>query len=246
MRRLLALLVALLGAGEIGSQWVTASRVPSDDEWRAAAAYVRANHLPDDGIVFAPSWVDPIGRLHVGDLVSVEEAARPDRSRQGRIWEVSNRGAEHPEARGRVAESRVFGRVRVRRIERRAAQVLYDFSASAPERRRVAEVDFRPYSCLHAAPPDTLDFPDVPLGRSIALGGGIHDFQSRYRSDAPVTVDVLVDGKRLARERFDNRGWRRVTIDTASLAGRRAGVRFAISAEAPMARTFCFHAEVHR
>ena len=245
MKKLLALLVALGGAGEIGAQWVVAARVPADAEWRSAAAYVRANYLPGDGIVFAPSWVDPIGRMHLGDLVPVEEAARPDRSRQGRIWEVSIRGAEHPEARGRVAESRIFGRVRVRRIERRAATVLYDFSASAPGRRRVAEIDFAPYWCLHAAPPDVLDFPDVPIGRRLALSGGIHDFQSRYQSDAPVTVEVLVDGKRIARERFDNAGWRRVAIDTGKIAGRRAPVRFRISADRPLARTFCFHAEVH-
>jgi hypothetical protein len=246
VRKLFALLVALAGAGEIGAQWLIASRVPGDDEWKAAAAYVRARQHPGDGIVFAPEWVDPIGRLHLGDRVPVEEAARPDRSRQGRIWEVSIRGSEHPQARGRVAESRVFGRVRVRRIERRAREVLYDFSAAAPERRRVGEVDFLPYACLHATPPATLDFHDVPIGRRIALHGGIHDFQSRYRSDAPVTVEVRVDERRVALERFDNRGWRSVAIDTAGLAGRRARVAFGIDARRPLARTLCFHAEVHR
>jgi hypothetical protein len=246
VRRALALLVALGALGEIGAQAVNSWRVPSDAEWNAAAAYVRARHQPGDGIVFAPAWVDPVGRLHLGDLVPVEEAARPDRSRQARIWEVSIRGAEHPEARGRVAESRVFGRVRVRRIERRAAQVLYDFGDAVPERRRVGEVGFLPYLCIHAAPGDTLDFPDVPLGGRIALGGGIHDFQSRYQSDAPVTLEVWLDGKRVASERFGNDGWRRAAIDTARFAGRRAAVRFRVTAERPLARTFCFHAEVHR
>jgi len=246
VRRLLALLVALGGLVEVGAQAVIGWRVPSEADWKAASAHVRAGLQPGDGIVFAPSWVDPIGRLHLGDAVPVEEAARPDRSRQGRIWEVSIRGAQHPEAVGRVAEARIFGQVRVRRVERRAARVLYDFSASAPDRVRVAEVDFLPYACIHSRPPETLEFPDVPIGARIAIGGGIHDFQSRYKSDSPVTVGVLVDGKRIASERFDNAGWRRAEIDTTAWAGRRATVRFRVDAQHPEARTFCFHAEVHR
>lgn len=246
MRRLLAVLVALGGLVEVGAQAIIGWRVPSEADWKAAAAHVRSRLQPGDGIVFAPSWADPIGRLHLGDAVPVEEAARPDRSRQARIWEVSIRGAEHPEAVGRVAEVRVFGRVRVRRVERRAAFVLYDFSASAPDRVRVAEIGFLPTTCIHSQPPETLEFPDVPIGARLAIGGGIHDFQSRYKSDAPVTIRVLIDGKRIASERFDNQGWRRAVIDTTALSGRRATVRFLVEARHPEARTFCFHAEAHR
>jgi hypothetical protein len=246
MKRLLATLIAAGALAELAAQAVIVSRVPSEAEWKAAATYVRGAFAQGDGVVFAPHWADPIGRVLLGDLVPVEEAARPDRSRQGRIWELSIRGAEHPEAKGRVAETRVFGAVRVRRIERRAAKVLYDFSAEAPDRVRVAEVDFLPYAGIHAAPGDQLEFPDVPMGAVLALGGGIHDFQSRYANDAPVTLRVLVDGRPAAAERFDNRGWRRVEIDTRPLAGRRATVRFRVEAERPKARTFCFHAEVHR
>jgi len=240
------LLVAAVALAEVGAQALTAWRVPSDDEWEAAAAHVRTSFQPGDGIVFAPAWVDPIGRLHLGSLVPVEEAARSDRSRQGRIWEVSTRGAEHPDARGRVAETRIFGGVRVRRIERRAAAVLFDFAEAAPDRRRVGEVGFLPYDCIHAPPPATLDFADVPIGGRIAIGGGLHDYVARYRSNAPITLEVLLDGKSIARERFDNAGWRRVAIDTTSSAGRRAQVSFRISAKKPPSRAFCFHAEVHR
>jgi hypothetical protein len=244
MKRILGLLVAAGALVEIGAQAVIVARVPSDNDWKAAAAFVRGAVQDGDGIVFAPHWVDPIGRRHLP--IPVEEAARPDRSRQARVWELSVRGAEHPEARGRVAETRIFGRVRVRRLERRAARVLYDFSAQTPDRVRVAEVDFLPYACMPAGPGDVLEFRDVPIGARIAIGGGIHDFQSRYASDAPVTLRVQIDGKVRASERFDNRGWRRIAVDTRDRAGARATVRFEVAAERPKARTFCFHAEVHR
>ena len=246
MKQTFALCVALAGLTEVGVQTAIYLRVPSEASWDAAAAYVRAQVQPGDGIVFAPHWVDPIGRLHFGDLVSVEEAARPDRSRQGRIWEVSIRGARHPEAVGQVADERSFGRVRVRRLERSPAKVLFDFTAAMPERRHVGEIDFLPYLCLPARPGETLTFKDVPMGASIAAGGGIADFQSRYDSEAPVTLETSIDGQRLPDQSFDNNGWRRVALDTGRFAGRKANVQFHVSADRPFSRTFCFHAEVHQ
>jgi len=241
-----ALGVALAGIIEVSVQADIYLRVPSEASWDQAAAYVRSQLQPGDGIVFAPHWVDPTGRQHFGDLISVEEAARPDRTRQARIWEVSIRGKHHPEATGRVAEERTFGRVRVRRIERPAAEVLFDFTASLPGRRHVGEVGFLPYMCLPLRPGETLPFRDVPIGASIAVGGGIADFQSRYNSDAPVTLETTVDGQRLPDQRFDNNGWRRATLDTAALAGRKVTVEFHLGASRAPTRTFCFHAEVHR
>ncbi|MES1166013.1 MAG: hypothetical protein ABUR63_09660, partial [Verrucomicrobiota bacterium] len=125
MRHQLALAVALAGAIEVAVQVSIYSRVPAAADWDAAAAYVRGRMRPGDGVVFAPHWVDPIGRLHFGELVSIEEAARPDRSRQARIWEVSIRGKRHPDAVGREADSRAFGRVRVRLFERAPAEILF-------------------------------------------------------------------------------------------------------------------------
>ncbi|MES1165951.1 MAG: hypothetical protein ABUR63_09340 [Verrucomicrobiota bacterium] len=246
MRHRVALAVALAGAIEVAVQVAIYIRVPAAADWDAAAGYVRRQLRPGDGLVFAPHWVDPIGRLHFGELVSVEEAARPDRSRQGRIWEVSIRGKRHPDAIGREADSRAFGRVQVRLFERTPAEVLFDFTSARPERRHVAEIDFLPYMCLPAVPGDTLDFADVPLGATIALGGGIADFQSRYDSEAPVTLQTFVDGVPIAREAFDNHGWRRVAVDTARFAGARHAVRFQVTAAQPRSRTFCFHAEAHR
>ncbi len=247
MRKTAAVLIALAAIAEIGAEAIVRARVPEGGDWRAAARFVRERQRDGDGIVFAPRWADPIGRLHFGDLVPVEEAARPDRSRQARIWEVSIRGATHSEAArpGRATEERRFGRVRVRLIERRAARVLYDVTAGAAG-AKVAEVDFQPVRCVPLPPGRTLALPDVPLGRTLAVSTGIDDFQSRYESSAPVTLDVLIGGERIARIRHESDdGWTRTAIDTTRLEGTRAALRFEATADRPKRRTLCFHAEVH-
>ena len=71
------------------------SRTAAD--WDAAAAEVRAGFQPGDLIVFAPAWSDAVGRLHLGDLIPPEMAARADESGYRRVWEVSIRGARAPE-----------------------------------------------------------------------------------------------------------------------------------------------------
>ncbi|HEY6477453.1 MAG TPA: hypothetical protein VI456_12805, partial [Polyangia bacterium] len=74
MKHAFALGVALAGVIEVSVQAGIYLRVPSEASWDQAAAYVRSQVQPGDGIVFAPHWIDPTGRLHFGDLVSVEEA----------------------------------------------------------------------------------------------------------------------------------------------------------------------------
>ena len=79
--------------------------VPDDAAWGAAAARVRAQHQPGELIVFAPGWVEPVGYLHLGDLVPVEMAARLDAARYPVIWELSIRGARAPATRGLRADA---------------------------------------------------------------------------------------------------------------------------------------------
>jgi hypothetical protein len=66
-------------------------------------------------------------RLHLGDLIGIDIAARMDDARFARVWEVSQRGARADETRGEIVYERTFGRLRVRRYERPAAQVTFDF-----------------------------------------------------------------------------------------------------------------------
>jgi hypothetical protein len=130
---------ALLAAVETARALVAPLRAPRDAEWDSAAAEVRAGYQPGDLIVFAPGWVDPVGRHHLGDLVTPEMAARADASRYGRIWEVAIRGAHAAETRApdaSLVDSHAHGRVRVALYRKSPpVPVLYDFTAQLAEAR---------------------------------------------------------------------------------------------------------------
>jgi hypothetical protein len=120
--------VALLAVVETTNALVAPSLAPTDVDWASAAREVRAGFRAGDLIVAAPSWADPIMRMHLGDLVPLAVAARMDDARFGRVWEIGQRGARAPEAaRGTVAFERRFGALRVRRVERSPAAITYDF-----------------------------------------------------------------------------------------------------------------------
>ncbi len=120
--------VVLLAVVEAANALVAPALAPTDADWRAAAGEVRAGFREGDLIVAAPAWADAIMRLHLGDLVPLPVAARFDDARFGRVWEVSQHGARAPEARrGSVALERRFGALTLRRVERPAAALTYDF-----------------------------------------------------------------------------------------------------------------------
>ena len=123
--------LALLGlaAAETAQALIAPGRAPSDADWIAAAADVRAAFRAGDLIVAAPAWADPLARRYLGDLMTIAMDARMDDARYGRVWEVSQRGAVAPEARGATTARRRFGALTVRLVERPAAVVTYDFLA---------------------------------------------------------------------------------------------------------------------
>ncbi len=93
---------------------------------------MRAGFRPGDLIVAAPGWADPMLRVHLGDLIPPEVAARMDDDRFARVWEVSQRGARAPaaqEGNGTTTFDERFGRLRVRLLERPGRTVTYDFVA---------------------------------------------------------------------------------------------------------------------
>ena len=105
-------------------------RAPTDQDWRSAATSLRAGFRPGDLIVAAPAWADPLLRMQLGDLIPVAVAGRLDAARFGRIWEISQRGAQAPESQGsRVVQSSRHGALTLRRYERPASQVSFDFVA---------------------------------------------------------------------------------------------------------------------
>lgn len=203
--------------------------VPDDAAWARAAAAVRADHQVGDLIVFAPAWVDPVGRLHLGDLIPVEMAARLDADRHARIWELSIRGARAADTRGlRPAWQQTFGGVTVRRFEREPAVLVTDLTALRPRvtgaraggpTLEIAEVGFTPRRCLQVEPqPDqsvTLDFGTVTLGGTLVGGVGLADVFTRRDVRDPGRIEVKVDGATVAEVTVGvDDGWRRFTAAT--------------------------------
>lgn len=117
--------VLLLALVETATALIAPLRAPGDADWKAAAATVRAGFRSGDLIVAAPDWADQVMRLHLGDLVPIKMAARLDDARYGRVWEISQRGAGADY--GTVAASTRHGALTVRRHERQAAAVSFDF-----------------------------------------------------------------------------------------------------------------------
>jgi hypothetical protein len=119
--------VLLLALAETATALIAPFRAPSDADWKAAAAEVRAGFKPGDLIVAAPDWADQVMRLHLGDLVPLPAAGRLDDARYGRVWVLSQRGASASEGRGTVAVTSRHGNLTLRRHERPPAVVSFDF-----------------------------------------------------------------------------------------------------------------------
>ena len=279
--------VALLALVETAVALTAGARVAPAADWEAAAAEVRAGFAPGDVIAFAPAWVDQIGRAHLGDLVTVEMAGRPDADRYARVWEVSIRGARADDAAGAqlVKESR-HGQVRVALYEKSSAHVIFDFTARADDarvtqtpggapptganetpcyadagpswrcpgsrvERRTLEIDYRPRRGLLAQADSGrtthLGYSDVPLGATLVVYAGIHDYFARKNGNGVVDFTVVVDGKPLLTTRVANAdNWKRYDLDTRALAGGRHTVRFDLTAADPAWRNLGFHAEARQ
>ncbi|MBI4509212.1 MAG: hypothetical protein HY698_06225 [Deltaproteobacteria bacterium] len=209
--RIAGLALILLAAWEIGVLWRSKRAAPTDADWQQVVAAVTASHQPGDLIVFAPSWMDPVGRKWLGGLMTIDQAARMDDARYGRAWEISARGAAAPETEGAgtpAYESR-FGALRVRQFTRPAAQVTWDLSAHSA----LQEVDFQPRKCARIGEPRpgrpaVLDVPSATLGMELVVRAGLADFRERRENRAVALVRVIVDGEEKARAQVGNEsGW---------------------------------------
>jgi len=76
--------------------WQTRT-VMTDEDWADIRTYLQAETKPEDLIVLAPPWLDPVGRMHLGDnLMTEKRVARADESRFPRAFEVSLDNARLP------------------------------------------------------------------------------------------------------------------------------------------------------
>jgi hypothetical protein len=254
----LALLVCALW--EIVASLRAGSDVPGDPAWAAAASIVRERYRPGDLIVFAPGWIDPVGRMHLGDLIPIEMAARMDDARYETVWELSIRDAEAPEAAGRREDfATETGGVRVRRLVRAPVRVLTDFLAAFDPAHveghaagsvavRLEEVGFAPHRCVRVEPwpgqTVRIRYPRVRLGTRLVGYVGLADVFTRREIRAPADLAVLVDGREAARVRAGvDDGWVRFEAETRP--AEQAEVVFAATAvgERARKRLVCFAAE---
>ncbi len=231
--------------------------MPSDHAWEKAAAVVRADHEPGDLIVFAPDWVDPVGRLHLGDLIPIDMAARMDAARYGRIWELSIRGARSPDTAGLapVFSQDVAG-ITVRRFERTPVTVVADVRDALPTARvqgparptlELAEVGFAPHRCIQVIPPARssvrITFPQLPLGSELVGYAGLADIFTRRSPRGPGKLAVEIGGKVVAEvEPGVDDGWVRFAAPTTPGP---TDVTFIASAGDPN-RLICFAAEARK
>ncbi len=261
----LAVLVGLLALCETGWAIYAPYRVPSEAEWQAASAEVRKHLGPHDLIVFAPLWMDQVGRQHLGDKIPLEMAARADNDHYDRVWEISLRGAHAPDARGaKVIEERSFGSLTLRLFYKPIEPVSYDFTShfwqgqvSEVDRRgieqrrsttllpRVLEVDYQPRRGILAPVAGDhmtrIEFSNVALQSRLIVYTGVHDYYARKVADGAVDFRIIVDGIEQAHIVHHNHdGWKRFELATS--AGSKT-VRFEISSPQPAWRTFGFHAE---
>lgn len=234
----------------------------ADSDWKAAGDAVRAGFVPGELVVAAPPWADPLMRREVGDLITVEAAARMDAARFPAIWELSIRGAVAPEVAGLAPNLEIHaGPVRVRRYPQQAATVLTDFVAAFPTAKaagdrdggpsvELEEVGFAPHRCVRIIPrPNgtaTLTYEGVALGSTLVGYVGLADVFERRDIRDPARLEVLVNGTSVASTTVGvDSGWTRWASTTKAGA---ATVEFRATALGPKARRrlVCFAAEARQ
>ncbi len=255
MKRLLAaapaLLLVILSLWEVAAAHHDDRSVPDDDAWRQAATALRASVQPGELIVFAPAWVDPVGRLHLGDLIPVEMAARMDAAKYGSIWELSIRGAHAPEVAGlQAATETSYAGVTLRHYVRTPVKVVSDVLDHVAELQadrgavslELAEVGFAPHRCLQIVPPAngavTLTVP-LTLGSKLVGYMGLADVFKRRDIRTPGTLEVHAGAASAVVTAGVDDGW--VRFELATTPGPRT-VTFVAKAISPD-RLICFAAE---
>lgn len=108
--------------GELALAQAQAHKVPTDAEWRAAAAAAKAQKKPGDAVVVAPAWAGPLGRKAIGEvdptMIDLATVAKSDLETAQRVLELSIRGQDDPDTKGfKLIAEQAFGPVKLRTLE---------------------------------------------------------------------------------------------------------------------------------
>jgi hypothetical protein len=225
------------------TEWVAAARayrttiVPRD--WERARTIVSAE--PDRWVTVGTPWLDPSIRSEIPMAADPQALGRPDLRGAPERWTVWSAGdPDAPDAGGEIRERlEVGGLVLTRHAasrERMLDRLEHDsLKVRGPQgtcrKRRAAfdcrpgrvvpafvEVDYEARRCLSIS---GIDGSSVTLERTMTLGDtlighvGFGDFNARLRSDAPVRIELSIDGTPYLRTVVtDEQGWWPFEVET--------------------------------
>jgi hypothetical protein len=129
--RYLALFVPVFGLFELGAHFYFARRAPTTEAWSAVRPFVAAAYKPENAVVVAPYWAEPMARLAFGDeLMPMRDVARPDVTRYPEALEVSILGQRAPELLGwKVLREERHGKFTLRAVQNPSpSRVTFDFT----------------------------------------------------------------------------------------------------------------------
>src|SRR5262245_31312325 len=96
--RYAALLVPALGLLEVALHVLFAHRAPTKRQWDEVRSLVASWYKPDEVVVVAPYWAEPMARWSFGDaLMPTRDIARGDITGYARAIEVATLGSRSPE-----------------------------------------------------------------------------------------------------------------------------------------------------
>lgn len=145
-----------LALAEVLALWVRQGRVLEEEAYVAAAAVVREAWESEDAVVIAPAWADPLLRLQLGDKMGVKVAARTDLAPFTRLWVLSFRGAQAPEAPHRAPDfHKVVEGITVDRYDLSPSPIIVDLA----DLLATASADMAPFN----GPRTQCTFADRPV-----------------------------------------------------------------------------------
>jgi hypothetical protein len=247
--------VPVVIAAELFMQWRIPRQEPSAEEWRSAAAFVRAEKRPDDLVVIAPAWATQ-ARMYLGDALPIRDFGKFDLDRYARVFELSLGGARAGETRGLKAEKTTeFGRLAVTRYGNPGRRELrYDFVGSAwrgtmptggkASAHLVIDHWFQPRYAVTiplGPTPKRVVYKDVPLGGTLRVYAVIGYREGRFDKGEPVRFAVYVNDERVIDRSVAN--FAPVEPIEVPLVGQGTGtIAFEASARENLKREFSFAA----